>query len=131
MRTMLDHVWLFPVIPAVSFLIILFFGKRLPKQGAEVGIAAIGALFLMACVVAAQWIDKVESAGHGGEKGLAALGHSVVAAAEGKSGGGEVEPIVHGFTWWQNGGVKFFIGARVDGLVVMMLIVVTIISLLV
>ena len=126
---MLDHVWLFPVIPAVAFLIILFFGKRLPKQGAEVGILSVGALFVMACVVAAQWIDKVES--RGSEKGLAALGKSVVSAAEGNGGGGEVEPIVHGVTWWQNGGVKFIVGARVDGLVVMMLIVVTIISLLV
>ena len=128
---MLDLVWLFPVIPAVSFLIILFFGKRLPKKGAEVGILAVGALFLMACVVAAQWIDRVENAGHGSEKGLAALGHSVVAAAEGHEGGGEVQPIVHGFTWWQNGNAKFVVGARVDGLVVMMLLVVTIISLLV
>ncbi len=126
---MLDLVWLFPVIPAVSFLIILFFGKRLPKKGAEVGILTLGALFLMACVVAAEWIDKVES--HGSEKGLSALGHSVVSAAEGHSGGGEVEPIVHGFTWWQNGNMKFIVGARVDGLVVMMLLVVTIISLLV
>jgi len=127
---MLDHVWLFPVIPAVSFLIILFFGKRLPKKGAEVGIVSVGALFVMACVVAAQWIDKVESHGH--EKGLAALGKSVAAAAEGHGGGGgEVEPIVHGVTWWQNGGVKFIVGSRVDGLVVMMLIVVTLISLLV
>ncbi len=128
---MLDHVWLFPVIPTVSFLIILFFGKKLPKQGAEVGITALGALFLLACVVAAQWIDKVESAGHGSEKGLAALGHSVVAAAEGAKGGGEVEPIVHGVTWWQNGTAKFVVGTRVDGMVVMMLLVVTIISLLV
>jgi len=128
---MLDLVWLFPVIPAVSFLIILFFGKRLPKHGAEVGITALGALFLMACVVAVQWIDKVESASGGEHKGLAALGHSVVATATGHEGGGEVEPIIHGYTWWQNNGVKFFIGARVDGLVVMMLLVVTIISLLV
>ncbi|MFA5885100.1 MAG: NADH-quinone oxidoreductase subunit L [Acidimicrobiia bacterium] len=128
---MLDSAWLFPVIPAVSFLVILFFGKKLPFKGAEVGIASVGAMFLLACVVAAQWIDKVESAGHGSEKGLAALGHSVVAAAEGAKGGGEVEPIVHGFTWWQNGAAKFVVGTRVDGLVVMMLLVVTTISLLV
>ncbi|MFM8304331.1 MAG: NADH-quinone oxidoreductase subunit L [Actinomycetota bacterium] len=128
---MLDLVWLFPVIPAVSFLVILFFDKRLPKKGAEVGIISVGSIFLLACVVTAQWIDRVESASHGGEKGLAALGKSVVAAAEGRSGAGEVEPIVHGFTWWQNGAAKFVVGARVDGLVVMMLLVVTIISLLV
>ena len=132
MRTMLDHVWIIPLIMAVSFLLILFFGKKLPKKGAEIGIVAIGASFVLACVTAVQWIDKVESAGgeEGGHKGLAALGHSVVAAATGH-GGAEVEPVVHGVTWWQNNDVKFVIGARVDGLVVMMLLVVTIISLLV
>ena len=49
---MLDHVWLVPVIPAVAFLVILFFGKRLPKQGAEVGILSVGALFVIAIAAA-------------------------------------------------------------------------------
>ena len=31
-----------PAIPAVSFVLILFFGKRLPRKGAEIGIAALG-----------------------------------------------------------------------------------------
>jgi NADH-quinone oxidoreductase subunit L len=130
---MLDHVWLIPLVPAVSFLLILFFGKRLPFKGAEIGLAAVGASFLMACITAAQWIDKVESAhggGEGGHEGLAALGRSVVSAATGH-GGAEVEPVVHGVTWWENGAAKFVVGTRVDGLVVMMLLVVTIISLLV
>src|SRR5262249_11811613 len=65
------------------------------------------------------------------EKGPAALGHSGVAAAKGSEGGGEVRPIVHQVTWWQNGSMKFVVGARMDGLVAMMLIVVTVISLLV
>jgi NADH-quinone oxidoreductase subunit L len=126
---MLDHVWIIPAIPAVSFLVILLLGKRLPFKGAEVGIAAVGASFLLACVVAAQWIDKVEHASTGGKHGLAALGHSVAAAVTG--GDGEVEPIIHGVTWWENGAARFVVGTRVDGLVVMMLMVVTIISLLV
>ena len=49
---MLDNVWIIPAIPAVSFVIILLFGKRLPFKGAEVGIAAISASFILACVVA-------------------------------------------------------------------------------
>ena len=51
----------------------------------------------------------------------------------GESGHGEavVTPVVHSFTWWQNGGIAFGVGTRVDGLVVMMLFVVTLISLLV
>ena len=73
---MLDNVWIIPLIMAVSFVLILFFGKRLPKKGAEIGIVAIGASFVLACVTAVQWIDKVESAGgeEGGHRGLAALG---------------------------------------------------------
>ena len=129
---MLDHIWIIPALPAVSFLIILFFGKRLPFKGAEVGIAAVSASFLLTCVVVAQWISKVEDVtGHA--EGLAALGRGALSMAEG--GGGhsekEVEPIIHGVTWWQNGNAKFEIGTRTDGLVVMMMLVVTIISLLV
>jgi len=129
---MLDHVWIIPAIPAVSFVIILLFGKRLPFKGAEVGIAAISTSFLLACVVAAQWIDKVESVtGH--SEGLAALGHGFLGGAESGGHGGEAEvtPIVHGVTWWQNAGIKFEVGTRTDGLVVALLIVVTTISMLV
>src|SRR5262245_58746979 len=129
---MLDHVWIIPAIPAVSFVIILLFGKRLPFKGAEVGIAAISASFLLSCVVVAQWIDKVESiTGH--SEGLAALGRGFLGGAEGGGGhgGAEVEPIVHGVTWWQNNNVKFEVGTRTDGLVVALLLVVTTISLLV
>ena len=39
--------------------------------------------------------------------------------------------MVHHFTWWQNGGIEFGVGIRMDGLAVMMLFVVTLISLLV
>src|SRR5213079_763517 len=52
-----------------------------------------------------------------------------------EEGGGEeehaVEPVVTGFTWFESGAVKFEVGTFVDGLSVMMLVVVTIISLLV
>src|SRR5215471_18974655 len=129
---MLDHVWIIPAIPAVSFVVILLFGKRLPFKGAEVGTAAVSASFLLACVVAAQWIDKVEGiTGH--SEGLAALGHGFLGGAESSGHGKEavVAPIVHGVTWWRNGNIKFIVGTRIDGLVVMMLIVVTTISLLV
>src|SRR4029450_3742222 len=108
---MLDHVWIIPAIPAVSFVVILLFGKRLPFKGAEVGIAAISASFLLACVVVAQWIDQGESV-PGRSEGLAARGRGFRGGAEsggpggGGHGGAEVEPIVHGVTWWQNGGVK-------------------------
>ena len=127
---MLDHVWIIPALPALSFLIILFFGKRLPFKGAEVGIAAVAASFLLSCVVVAQWIDKVESiTGH--SEGLSALGQGFLSMGKSGRGDAEVNPIIHGVTWWQNGAAKFIVGTRVDGLVVMMMFVVTFISLLV
>jgi len=126
---MLDAAWIIPALPAVSFFVIVFFGKRLPKKGAEVGIAAVGASFIAACVAAVEWIDRVEGAtGH--SEGLAAFGKGVVLGG----GHGEhavVEPVVHTLTWWQNGTVDFGVGTYVDGLTVMMMFVVTLISLLV
>ena len=46
---MLDNAWIIPALPAISFLVIMFFGKRLPKQGAAVGILAVGASFVCSC----------------------------------------------------------------------------------
>jgi len=104
---MLDAAWLIPSLPAISFFVILFYGKRMPKKGAEVGLLAVGASFVLACVSVVQWIDRVDNT-----KGV-------------------VKPVVHAMTWWQSGGVKFGVGTYVDGLTVMMMFVVTLISLLV
>jgi len=123
---MLDAAWVIPSLPAISFFVILFFGKRLPKKGAEVGIAAVGASFVCACVAAVEWIDRVEGAtGHA--EGLGAFGKSLVAGEHHAA----VQPVVHAITWWQNGNVDFGVGTYVDGLTVMMMFVVSIISLLV
>jgi len=123
---MLDAAWLIPTVPAIAFALITLFGKRMPKHGAEIGIAAVGASFVMSCIAASQWIDRVEEAtGH--SEGLGAFGKSVFRAA-GEHG---VEPVVNTVTWWISGGVHFSVGTTVDGLTVMMLFVVTLISLLV
>ena len=42
----LENVWLIPAIPALSFVLILFFGKRMPRGGSEIGIAAVGIAFI-------------------------------------------------------------------------------------
>ena len=42
-----------------------------------------------------------------------------------------VDAVIERFTWWETGGKKFQVGIMVDGLAVMMLFVVTVISLLV
>ena len=125
---MLDAVWIIPALPAASFLVILFFGKRMPKKGAWIGIAAVGASFVLSCITAAQWIERVNTA-EGHSVGLGAfVGNGMLLS------GGEhavVTPVVHSINWWHSGGVSFGVGTYVDGLTVMMMFVVTIISLLV
>ena len=59
---MLDYAWIIPAIPVLSFVLILFFGKKLPKGGSEIGITAVGATFVLACITAYQWIQRVEDA---------------------------------------------------------------------
>ena len=59
---MLDYAWIIPAIPALSFVLILFFGKKLPKHGSEIGITALAISFVLACVTAVQWIQHVNDA---------------------------------------------------------------------
>src|SRR5882672_9997928 len=128
---MLDYAWLIPAIPFASFWLILFFGKKMPRQGSEIGITALGASFILSCIVAVEWIQRVNDAagGHEGLGTLQAFGKGFMAA------GGEhhavVTPVIHTVTWWENGFVKFTAGTSIDGLAAMMLFVVTLISLLV
>jgi NADH-quinone oxidoreductase subunit L len=103
--TLLKQAWLFPAVPAVSFFVILFFGKRLPKKGSEVGIGVLTALWILAIAFAVQWIR---------------LPHEELR-----------EAVDRHVTWWQSGAVKIQAGLHVDGLTVMMLVVVSTISLLV
>ena len=100
---MLKNAWLIPFIPAVSFVVILLFGKRLPGKGAPVGILAIGASFVLSLVTASQWLNLHEPR------------HAVGSH----------------LTWFEIGPVEVGAGTHVDGLTVMMLLVVTFISLMV
>src|SRR6478672_5835658 len=125
----LDQAWLVPLIPALSFVVILLFGKRMPRHGSEVGIVAVGASFVLACGAMVRWIMRVQDA-HGGSA-LGALGRGI--GHLGAEGGGEdaVLPVLHHVTWFQNGGVRLTAGIQIDGLAVVMMFVVTLISLLV
>ncbi len=136
----MENAWLVPLIPAVSFVLILLFGKRLPRGGAEVGIGAVGASFVLSVGAAWQWINRVMDAenaeGEGGVEhafgALGALGRSISKlGAQEEHGPTIVEPIVRHTTWFQNGGVELGAGIQVDGLTVVLMFVVTIISLLV
>ena len=127
----LTHAWLIPVIPAVGFAVIILIGKRLPRKGSEVGIAALAAAFVLALGTAIQWIQRVEDAGAGeGALGLLhSVGQSIMPRAE--EAHVAVAPVVTSWTWWQSGGITFGIGTYIDGLAVALLVMVTIISLLI
>ncbi|MFM7068869.1 MAG: NADH-quinone oxidoreductase subunit L, partial [Actinomycetes bacterium] len=49
------HVWIVPALMATSFLLILFFGKKMPKKGAEIGIAFVGLALIFSLFTAANW----------------------------------------------------------------------------
>ena len=104
----LENAWLIPVIPGVAFALIILFGKRLPWQGSELGVASMAAATVLAVGTAVQWIQRSDEAGEA-----------------------FVEPVVRSWTWWQNAGVELTIGEYIDGLSVMALFVVAFISLLV
>jgi len=100
----LEHAWLIPVIPAVAFFLIIFFGKKAPRGGSEIGIIAMLASLVIAAGTAYQWIVHVRTS---------------------------EEPVIKTVTWWESGGVKFAIGEHIDGLAVMALLLVAFISTLV
>jgi NADH-quinone oxidoreductase subunit L len=57
----LTHAWIIPLIPALSFLVILAIGKKLPRGGSEIGIASVAICFVLALAVMAGWIGRVNN----------------------------------------------------------------------
>ena len=113
---MLDHAWIIPAIPAASWWLILFVGRRLPRRGAEIGISAVVASFVLSCIAVIQWITR-------SARPVAAAGERLRPAVE------------HSITWWSvkvgDHPVHVRVGTHIDGLAVIMLLVVTTISMLV
>ncbi|HEX4867673.1 MAG TPA: NADH-quinone oxidoreductase subunit L [Acidimicrobiales bacterium] len=157
---MLDSAWIIPLIPAASFFLILFFGKRMPRKGSEIGIAALAICFVLAIATNIQWFQHVDDAEHAahatteehgtesegtdaehglapatgvadGEQAAPVAAASTEVAEETEHAEFSVEPIHKTWTWWSNGGVDFTAGMLLDGPGVLMLFVVTLISLLV
>ena len=134
----LRNVWLIPLLPAVSFFAILFFGKRLPRGGSELGIAALGIAFLLSVCTGFAWMNHRDDY-HGSEI------HREVISANSTTHGDHVDhheehtdghghpsiAVVNTVKWFEAGGVEFTAGTLVDGPAAMMLLVVTIVSLLV
>ena len=156
----LETAWLIPALPALSFFLILFFGKKMKYKGAEFGITAIALSLILAVCCAGQWINQVDNASKNYEKVSSyetednyddasnliaeenqatepievASGEEINLYAAGEESGYDavaVDAVIERFTWWETGGKKFQVGIMVDGLAVMMLFVVTVISLLV
>src|ERR671933_297761 len=82
----LRNAWLIPAIPVVSFWIILLVGKRLPKKGSEVGIAALGLAFILSVATAGAWIAR--DARPAAEVPRAHAAAEAVAPTEGGEGAG-------------------------------------------
>jgi NADH-quinone oxidoreductase subunit L len=108
----IENAWLIPVIPSIAFFGILFFGKKLPRGGSELGIASMVAALVIAAGTTWQWIAAV-----GDQKDTV--------------GNYEVEPFIRDVVWWQSNPFEFGLGLQVDGLSVMILLLVTFISTLV
>jgi len=118
----LENAWVIPIVPAVAFVLIIFFGKKMPMKGSEFGVASMLASLVLAVGAAWQWIQRVDGVSH--------AAHSV--AEEGaKHGAPFVAPIIREWTWWQSGGFEFGIGQHIDGLALTLLVVVAFISSLV
>ena len=140
---MLEQAWIIPVIPAVSFFLILLFGKRLPRKGSELGIAAVGAAFVLAIVTQVQWFQHVNDAEHESEPAeehAAAVvdvdSETAAPLQEGEPAAeseehASIEPVTREWDWFQFGEREVHVGTLIDGPAVMMLIVVTLVSLLV
>ena len=130
----LRNAWLIPLLPALSFVGILFFGKRLPRGGSELGIAALGIALLLSVCTGLAWMSHRDDY-HGQETHLSvvAVDHDGHAADPGvhQVHGEPSVAVTNTVTWFQAGGVEFTAGTLVDGPAVMMLFMVTLVSLLI
>jgi len=97
----IHYAWLMPSLPAVSFFLIVFFGKKMPRRGPEIGVAAVFVSFVISLIV---------------------LWHFV-------TGGKPVTSSLHFLD--AGSFFKVEVGQNVDGLAAVMFVVVTLVSLLV
>jgi NADH-quinone oxidoreductase subunit L len=51
------HVWIVPALMVLSFLLILLFGKKMPKKGSEIGIFFVGLALIFSICTAVNWWD--------------------------------------------------------------------------
>ncbi len=100
----LHHAWLIPLLPALAFLVIGLGTRQDKKTSAIIGIAAIGTSFLISLgIVGAVLMNRIVMA----------------------------EPFVMKTVWARIGGMELGMGALIDPLTAMMLVVVTTVALMV
>ncbi len=148
---MLTHVWVIPAIMTASFALILLFGRRFPERVTSgVGIFAVGVCFVLSSWAGVQWIQRVNDPPRPTSAVVAAntqpngapvrtitgarVAGAINNAPRTTPTGTEAEavgPVVERVTWFQIDGVHFELGTLADGLSVMMLFTVSLISLLV
>jgi NADH-quinone oxidoreductase subunit L len=58
---MTEGAWLIPVVPFVSFLVIVLVGRRMPMRGAEIGVLAVGISFVMSILVFLDFVGDAET----------------------------------------------------------------------
>lgn len=130
----LENAWLTGFIPVIGFAIIIFFGKRLPMKGAEVGLASMAASLVIAVGAAVQWMQRTNSAESRSDEAVGliqAFGRQLPSAVEGAEAKPFIAPVTTTWVWWQNSGLEFGIGSSVDGLALLILALVAFITLLV
>ncbi|MGE0794494.1 MAG: NADH-quinone oxidoreductase subunit L [Acidimicrobiia bacterium] len=155
---MLENIWVIPAITFVSFWLILLFGKRLPKGGSEIGVALVGVTLVLSSIALVQWVDRdktlevVHGGGHatesvdeseheeealGTSSGVTARPVALHSAAGEEEGGEEHEaeliraPVERSWTWFELGGRQIEVGTHADGVAVVLLFTVALISFLV
>ncbi len=101
------NVWLIPALPALSFVLILFFGKRLPFKGAEIGIASVVVAFSLAVLTTFAWIGNIQSAESHSEEAIFLEGPDgeqtpIVLTAE-EAGEARGAPIITEVEWFSIG----------------------------
>ena len=58
MNWIIDHIYIIPAIPFATFWLILFFGKRLPRKGAEIGVPALAVCWILSAWLDVAWIRR-------------------------------------------------------------------------
>ena len=101
----MEEAWLIPAIPAAAFVVLLLFGKYIPRGGDFIAIGAIAASFLLFFPVLADLLDVVDEPGF--------------------VGGGK------SWEWVQFGDFEIRLGFFVDQIAIVMLAVVSFVALLV